>query len=86
MGIECVESAQRITNNFPGQWRLYVSDGEENWSQLELFAKKEPRIFKTVSGLSGFMLDKGFAVTAIPLVKGHRVEITKDGRYRYIIE
>lgn len=85
MGIECLETAQRSTSTFTGQWQLFVSDeASENWSQLELFARKEPRVFKTISGLSGFMLDRGFLVTAIPFFKGHRVEISKDGRYRYI--
>ena len=86
MGIECTESAQRLTNNYPGEWKLYACDRDGNWSRLELFAKKEARVFKTVSGLCGFMLDKGFAVTAVPLIKGHFIELSKDGNYRHSIE
>lgn len=80
MRIICVESAVRKTSNFPGRWHLFVSDpSRESWSQLELFAKKEPRAFKSVVGLIGFMLDKGFLVSAIPHIEGDCIEVGRDG-------
>lgn len=84
MAIVCIASAERSTSNFPGRWHLYVSDdARQNWSQLELFAKKQIREFRSSVGLTGFMLDKGFVASVIPLKQGDHVEVSKDGDIRF---
>lgn len=83
--IECISTAVRKTSNFPGRWHLYVSDAsKQNWAQLELFARKEPREFRSAVGVLGFLLDRGFLVAALPLKEGDRVEVDRDGSTRYL--
>jgi len=82
--VVCTEAAERARGHLPGGWQFYVlNEATSRWAPLNLFrivkGEQVPRVFKTVDGVCGFLINLGLPVALAPVREGDGYEIDLDG-------
>ncbi|MCY1740998.1 hypothetical protein [Ensifer sp. SL37] len=86
--IVCTETAVRDGSRLHGLWQFYVHNEANNrWTPLHMFrlvkGKAQPRVFKTIDGVFGYMLELGLTVAPVPMKKGDGCEVEASGTPTY---
>lgn len=86
--VVCLETATRLPGHLPGGWQFFVLNDETGrWAPLHKFrvvkGETQPKLFKTVDGVCGYMMSLGLPVALAPVREGDGCEVGMDGSSIY---
>lgn len=82
--VECIKEAQKVSNQYSGEWKFYVNthDDPELGTNRFLYIQYrsvKPRLVKTVTGLMSLAIELGVEPFSVPYHEGETAEWKRRG-------